>query len=98
MSASTATAGLPVRTPRNTVFHNHASSPVDWFAEHSETGDETDYADVWIDHHRVAHERHPTRDGMTHCGTRILGSDAPTHARISAVGCHLCAAANAHSP
>ncbi|PKW16012.1 hypothetical protein A8926_3800 [Saccharopolyspora spinosa] len=100
MSANTTTAaGLPTRPPHDVVIlHERASSPVDWFTENSDTGDDITHADVWTDHHRVTHERDPIHNGMTHCGTRILGSDAPSHARIYPVGCRRCVAAHAHSP
>ncbi|MEU6270195.1 hypothetical protein [Saccharopolyspora shandongensis] len=91
-------AGLPVRTPHAAMLHERASSPVDWFPNNTDNDDDTEHADVWTDHHRITHERHPTHDGMTHCGKRILGSDAPSHSRIYPVGCRLCAAAHAHSP
>ncbi|PKW19030.1 hypothetical protein [Saccharopolyspora spinosa] len=92
------TAGLPIRTPHAAVLHELASSPVDWFPKDPDTADDIEHAEVWTDHHRVTHERHPTRDGVTRCGKRIPGSDAPSHSRIYPVGCRFCVAARAHSP
>jgi hypothetical protein len=86
------------RTPRSMMLDDGVSSPVAWFAVDGETGEATEHADVWTDHHRIAHERHPTREDMTWCGRRTLGSDAPSYARIFAVGCHACAAARAQAP
>lgn len=55
----------------------------------------TDAAEVWVDHHRSAHERDPDRNGWTLCGTKVIGGNAPTHAEIGAVGCRNCAARRA---
>ncbi|QIZ35328.1 hypothetical protein [Saccharopolyspora sp. ASAGF58] len=91
-------AGLSVRTPHAVMLRELASSPVYWFPENTDNGDDIEHADVWTDHHRITHERHATHNGVTRCGKRILGSDAPSHARVYPVGCRFCAAAHAHSP
>ncbi|GAA0516086.1 hypothetical protein GCM10011581_47600 [Saccharopolyspora subtropica] len=62
------------------------------------TTDSGEHAEIWIDHHRVAHERNPHRYSWTWCDSRIVGSDAPTHARlISVVGCRACVIARLHA-
>jgi hypothetical protein len=99
MTTNTITpTGLPTRTPSTAMRLNHEPSPVTWFSEDNKTVDDDAYADIWIDHHRVAHARDPARPGMTRCDIRIIGSDAPSHARVCVVGCRACAAAHVRAP
>ncbi|MBB5158824.1 hypothetical protein [Saccharopolyspora phatthalungensis] len=56
-------------------------------------------ADIWVDHHRQAHEREHARRSWTLCEMRVIGGNAPTLAHVSVVGCRNCAARRAaHRP
>jgi hypothetical protein len=89
-----ATAGLPVRAPGATIAPQQSRTPVAWFTS-DDTGN--DPVVIWVDHHRTAHERDPARRGWTLCNVRVIGGDAPTHARVSVVGCRNCAGRAARS-
>ncbi|MBB5160049.1 hypothetical protein BJ970_007650 [Saccharopolyspora phatthalungensis] len=85
-------ACLPVRALEATIAPQQSRTPVAWF-----TSDDigTAPADIWVDHHRTAHERAQARRGRTLCDVRVIGGNAPTHAQVSVVGCRNCAARRA---
>lgn len=83
-------SALPKRAPGIAFALKVGTSLVDWFNAGDKTGE---HADVWVDHHRIAHERRPDSTGRVWCGAKILGDDAPSHSRVHPVGCRACIAA-----